>query len=207
MGVTPKCLIQINQTSLLERQLRALHLLAPVQISLVTGYFHEQIEAAISNKNVEIIRNPEPARGQQHSVRLGLARMHADLDLIMIVLADQPLLGTDDFRELIAAFQKRAAHTQIMYPMVEAQRGNPVLMSVAVVQAFLNESCDVTCRQYIDTHRDKVYQYQTANDHFIVDLDTLEDLASLAKRTGYAVSKQVDISDKHIHSSAKDDAQ
>ncbi len=189
MGVTPKCLIRLNQTSLLDRQLQAQHLLAPVQTCLVTGYFHEQIAAVISNEHIQIIRNPEPERGQQHSVRLGLEAMQIDLDLIIIVLADQPLLGTDDFIELIAAFEKRPAQTQMMYPVVGKQRGNPVLMSGQAVRTFLNASCDVTCRQYIDTHRDRVYKYQTTNDHFIVDLDTPADLVALARRTGYPVLK------------------
>jgi molybdenum cofactor cytidylyltransferase len=114
--------------------------------------------------------------------------MAHEAELVMIVLADQPLLETADFNELIAAFAKRPAHTQIMYPVVGDQRGNPVLMSALVIEAFLQASCEVSCRQYIDTHGESVFRYQSSNDHFIVDLDTPNDLVTLAKRTGYPVS-------------------
>jgi CTP:molybdopterin cytidylyltransferase MocA len=187
MGHTPKCLIELDHQPLIMRQIKVVEEIGIAQLTVVSGFFYERIEANLADKAVQIIRNHDPARGQQSSVRLGLEAMHADHELVMIALADQPLINARDLRELIAAFIKRPINTDIMYPVVNGQRGNPVLLSGIFVQQFLTEPVELTCRQYIDTHRSRTYVYQTSNDHFTFDLDTPEDLNTLAQRTGLTI--------------------
>jgi CTP:molybdopterin cytidylyltransferase MocA len=189
MGHRPKCLIELDHQPLISRQLKAIEQLGIGQRVIVSGFFNERIEAVIANEAVQIIRNPDPKRGQQSSVRLGLETMHTDLDLVIIALADQPLINASDLQELITAFNDRPVLTDVMYPLVHAQRGNPVLLSGAFVREYLTRPAAMTCRQYIDCQRARVYAYQTSNDHFTFDLDTPEDLNALACRTGYAVSQ------------------
>jgi len=189
MGHQPKCLIELDHQPLIRRQIRAVEQMGIGQRVIVSGFFYERIEAEIANEAVQIIRNPDPGRGQQSSVRIGLEAMHDHLEVVMIALADQPLIDASDLHELIIAFFNRPTHTDIMYPVVNAQRGNPVLLSGACVQQFLSGPQAITCRQYIDSQRARLYAYQTSNDHFTFDLDTPEDLDALACRTGYAVSR------------------
>ena len=189
MGGRAKCLITIDDQPLILRQIQMLRTLGIDRITVVTGFHHEKIEAVIaSDPALHIIRNPAPEQGQQSSVGLGLQNLPGQPDLILIALADQPLINANDLLELLHAYDARPVDTAILYPIVDGQRGNPVLMSGACVRDFLKNPSSVSCRQYIDQHPDSVYKYATKNDHFISDLDTPEDLATLKNKTGLDIA-------------------
>ena len=184
LGGIPKSLLTLNGQSLLTRQLAALRLAKIEQIVVVTGYFHPLIEAELKDQGVVVIRNPTPEAGQQSSVRLGLAQLRDPYDFSFITLADQPLLVAEDFLELITAFEQRRATTEIRYPLVNGQRGNPVAISKEIISTILAEDPAVTCRGFIKDHPQLVDQYHTTNEHFIVDIDTAQDLLTFHARTG-----------------------
>lgn len=188
MGSVPKSLLRLQGIPLLHRHLRALREIPFDEIVVVTGYHHEQIEAAISDQGVPFVRNTEPERGQQSSVRLGVAALGAGFDMVMVVLADQPLVGASELTELISAFRQRPSATGVLYPVVQKQRGNPVVFSSEVVDAMLLSGDEADFRRYIDEHPAVVYRYETPNAHFIIDLDTSEDIAAFEQRTGWQLS-------------------
>lgn len=188
MGSVPKSLLRLQGSPLIHRHLMALREIPFDEIVVVTGYHHEQIEAAISDQAVRFVRNPEPQRGQQSSVRLGVAALGSGFDRVMVVLADQPLIGTADLRELISAFSQCPAATGVLYPVVQGQRGNPVVFSGDVIATMLRSGDDADFRRYIDEHPALVYRYETPNAHFVIDLDTAEDIAAFEQRTGWVLS-------------------
>ncbi len=188
MGSVPKSLLRLQGMSLLHRHLSALREIPFDEIVVVTGYHHEKIEAAISDQTVRCVRNPEPQRGQQSSVRLGVAALGIGFDAVMVVLADQPLVGTPELKELISAFEQRPTGTGVLYPVVDGQRGNPVVFSGEVVQRMLRTGDEADFRRYIDEHPEVVYRYETPTAHFIIDLDTAEDIAAFEQRTGWVLS-------------------
>ncbi len=188
MGSMPKSLLRLQGSPLIHRHLMALREIPFDELVVVTGYHHEQIEAAISYQAVRFVRNPEPQRGRQSSVRLGAAALGGELDLVMVVLADQPLIDPSDLRELIRAFAKRPSGTGVVYPVVQEQRGNPVVFSSALIETMLRSGNDADFRRYIDANPAAVHRYETSNEHFIIDLDTAEDIAAFEQRTGCVLS-------------------
>ena len=188
MRSVPKSLLRLQGSPLIHRHLMALREIPFDEIVVVTGYHHEQIEAAISDHAVRFVRNPEPQRGQQSSVRLGVAALGAGFDRVMVVLADQPLIGTADLRELISAFAQCPAATGVLYPVVQGQRGNPVVFSGEVIATMLRSGDDADFRRYIDDNPALVYRYETPNAHFVIDLDTAEDIAAFEQCTGWVLS-------------------
>lgn len=188
MGSVPKSLLRLQGSPLIHRHLIALREIPFDELVVVTGYHHEQIEAAISDLAVRFVRNPEPQRGQQSSVRLGAAALGGGLDLVMVVLADQPLIDPSDLKELIRAFAKRPSGTGVVYPVVQEQRGNPVVFSSALIETMLRSGNDADFRRYIDANPEVVHRYETSNEHFIIDLDTAEDIAAFEQRTGCVLS-------------------
>lgn len=184
MGSVPKSLLALDGIPLIQRHLIALREAGLDQIVVVTGYHYEAIEAALVDQAVRVVRNPEPQRGQQSSVRLGVSALGRGFDLVMVVLADQPLIDVADHDELIQAFTHRPAGAGVLYPQVGDQRGNPVVFSGEVIQTMLDSGNDADFRRFIDEHPGMVYRYPTSNKHFIVDLDTPEDLTTFRQRTG-----------------------
>jgi len=98
--------------------------------------------------------------------------------------SDQPLIGAGDLTELIGAFKKRVAG-HVVVPVVDGQRGNPILLDDLAHAQILSSATNLACRHLIERQPELVSVYETGNTRFITDLDTLEDMQTLARRTGW----------------------
>jgi CTP:molybdopterin cytidylyltransferase MocA len=107
------------------------------------------------------------------------------------MLADQPLLTADDLTELISTFKKRSPGTSIVYPEVNEQRGNPVIFSGELIAQLLAADKKIGCRKFIDDNPALVHKLITENDHFVLDIDTPEDVMTFEKRTGWKLTLPV----------------
>lgn len=183
MGGVPKCLLSIDGVTLLERHLAAMAEAGIERIVVVTGHYHERIAPLAEKFPLTLIRNPDPDAGQPSSVRLGVAALGGELDAVIVALADQPLVGSAELAELIAAFVQRPAGTEVVYPEVRGERGNPVLFSGALIRTMIAAG-RLALRKFVDEHPQQVHRYQTANAHFVIDLDTPQDLELFTQRTG-----------------------
>ena len=104
-----------------------------------------------------------------------------------MTLCDQPLINAQDITQLIAAFKKRSTG-EIILPMVGEQRGNPIVISGVALNQILDSGKSMVCRKFMDAHPEVVDHFQTENEHFIIDVDSLEDLESFVKKTGWVLS-------------------
>jgi CTP:molybdopterin cytidylyltransferase MocA len=187
MGDVPKSLIELQGVPLINRQLIALSGAGVDEVVVVTGYYHDLVESAVEQFPVKVVRNPKPERGQASSVRLGMEALGSNFDAIVMALSDQPLINTSDVTKLITAFQKRLTGEFIM-PVVNGQRGNPIVLSGAIMAKMLDSEQNMVCRKFMDQHPELVSHYETDNDHFIFDVDRLEDLKTFTEKTGSILS-------------------
>jgi CTP:molybdopterin cytidylyltransferase MocA len=191
MGHIPKCLIQINGQTLLQRQLIALTEAGVDAVVVVSGHHHlaveRELEALESLNPMRVIRNAHANEGQATSVRLGIETLGSDFDAVIMALSDQPFIDSQDIKALIATFKKRTTG-EIILPMFDGQRGNPIMLSGSVMKTILASGAEMVCRNFMDQHPELVHQWQTQNDHYVVDVDTPEDLKALSKNTGLIFS-------------------
>jgi CTP:molybdopterin cytidylyltransferase MocA len=94
------------------------------------------------------------------------------------------LIAASDLLELIGAFKKRP-RGHVLVPMVGAARGNPVVLDDMALRRVLDSDANLGCRDLIDRHPEIVHTHATTNKNFLTDIDTVEDLHALAKRTGW----------------------
>lgn len=184
MGGVAKCLIRLQGVPLINRQLIALSGAGVDQVVVVTGHARDAVEAQVQSFPVTLAYNPEYRMGQQGSVRVGLAALDGTFDAVFVVLADQPLIGTDDLTELIAAFKKRPGGN-VLVPVVAGQRGNPILLDAVARADILASDTHLGCRHLVERRPELVHVHATNNTRFVSDLDTLEDVQQLAARTGW----------------------
>jgi CTP:molybdopterin cytidylyltransferase MocA len=97
------------------------------------------------------------------------------------------LINAQDITQLIAAFKKRKSG-EIILPEVGDQRGNPIVMSGVAMNQILDAGKNMVCRKFIDSHPEMVDHFQTENEHFIMDVDSLDDLVNFEKKTGWKLS-------------------
>ena len=184
MGGLAKPLIRLQGVPLIRRQLVALSGAGVDEVVVVTGHAHSAVEDQVRSFPVTLVHNAEFARGQDGSVRAGLAALNGPFDAVFIVPCDQPLIAADDLTELIGAFKKRDAG-HVVVPMVGEQRGNPILLDDEARAQILASGTNLGCRHLIERNPELVHAHPTANNRFIADLDTLDDVRLLAARTGW----------------------
>lgn len=184
MGGVAKSLIRLQGVPLINRLMVALSGAGVDEVVVVTGYARDAVEAAVAGFPVTLAHNDNYQDGQQGSVRVGLEMLGANCDAVLVLLADQPLIGAGDLTELIAAFKKRG-QGHVLVPMVNGQRGNPIVLDDVARAQIHASGTKLACRNLIDRNPELVCVYETANTRFVTDLDTPEDLASLAGRTGW----------------------
>ena len=183
-GGVVKGLIRLQGVPLLRRQLIALSGAGVDEVVVVTGHAQDAVEKEVLGFSVTLAHNEAFAQGQESSVRFGLAQLNGPFDAIFIMPSDQPLIAADDLIELIAAFKKRAAG-HIVVPIVDGQRGNPILLDDEARGQILASGTNLGCRHLIERQPELVHAHATANARFITDLDTLDDVLALAQRTGW----------------------
>lgn len=181
LGAHPKALLSRDGQTLLQRFSDAIQGFNLIECIAVTGFHAEAIGSAIANLNpllaypIRTVQNPLPERGQPSSVRLGLESLQMNFDVLLVALSDQPEIGAAEVQELLDEFIKRETGEEIILPMVEGKRGNPVLFSYKVVSDMLNAP-DMVCRAYMDSHPPRVRVLHTSNQAFVMDVDTPEDI-------------------------------
>lgn len=184
LGCLPKSLIRLQGQTLIQHHLQTLQEVGIDDVVVVTGFYYQEIESVLHDHAIKIVRNSAPEEGQQISVRLGLTALSKDCDLILVMLADQPLLNRDDVLELISAYKHRPINKLVVLPEVHEQRGNPVCFSAELIYGMLSSPQKISFRNYIDQNLDYVHRHLTTNEHFVIDLDTHEDVKQFEKRTG-----------------------
>jgi len=187
MGGVPKALIELQGVPLINRQMIALSGAGVDEVVVVTGYYHELVESMVEQFPVRVVRNLHPADGQASSVRMGLEALGGNFDAVIMALCDQPLINAEDITQLIAAFKKRQSG-EILMPMVDGQRGNPIVLSGVAINQILASGQNMVCRKFMDEHPEVVNVFHTDNEHFILDVDSLEDLDVFQAKTGWSLT-------------------
>lgn len=181
LGSHPKALLKQAGVTLLNRLLDAVQPFNPIEFIVVTGFHGDAIEQALAqmespfSQSIRLLRNPNPDVGQASSVRLGIEALQSNFDVLLIALSDQPAITTTEIGQLLTTFSQRSAGKEIVLPMVDGQRGNPVVFSKKALQNTVAIP-DLSCRAYMDAHPEQVQLWHTDNAAFICDVDTPEDM-------------------------------
>jgi molybdenum cofactor cytidylyltransferase len=187
MGGVAKCLITVEGETLLQRLLRSVHRLAPVQTVLVLGHHAETIRAALLEAPaplpLTLVHNPEPGDSPASSLRLGLCALKPEVETAMLLLADQPLLGLVDLQRALQTFEERLPVQRIGWPEHGGEPGHPVLLQADLAREWLAQD-RAGLRPWALQRPEQVVVWAPGNTHHTQDLDTPEALARLSLDTG-----------------------
>lgn len=188
LGGKPKCLLELEGVPLIRRLLDGLLGAGVVEVVVVLGHYSEAIEAAIQGYDVKRVQNPRPDDGQPSSVRIGVNALARSLDAVLIALADQPLIEIQDVAKLIKAFEARGATAMVVPRVTGADEqclpGNPIMFDAALRNEWQAGDVNAYSRRWREVNPERVHWFDTKNIHYRVDIDTEEDIARFAERTG-----------------------
>ncbi len=193
MGHRPKSLLELGGVPLIRRQLIALSGAGVDELVVVLGHHAERIELALQDFPVTLVRNPNPDAGQVSSLRLGLQALSPKIDTVVVALADQPLINSQDINDLISAYKKRPEGAEVVQPTVDGLPGNPVMLSSDVREQILIGEARVGCKQWQAAHPEAVHRWVSSNQRYRTDVDSLEDIEALAARTGHRLRWPADL--------------
>jgi molybdenum cofactor cytidylyltransferase len=193
MGNKPKCLLELGGVSLIRRQLIALSGAGVDELVVVLGHHAQRIEPAVRDFPVTLVFNPDPEAGQNSSLRLGLQALTGKIDAVLVALADQPLINSQDINDLVGAYKKRPSTTEVVQPMVDGLPGNPVMFSQGVREQILAGDARVGCKQWQAANPQAVHPWANSNQRYRTDVDSPDDIEALALRTGHKLSWPKDL--------------
>jgi molybdenum cofactor cytidylyltransferase len=147
---------------------------------VVTGHQREHVEAALQGAKVKTVHNPDYAEGLSTSLRTGLNALPADVDGVVVLLADMPQVDVTLIDRLIAAFDPEKGALAVV-PTIEGKRGNPVLWSRRFFPELAAVEGDVGARHLIGRYAEAVVEVPVTGSAALADVDTPEAL-NLARR-------------------------
>ena len=186
LGGRPKSLLELGGVPLIRRQLIALSGAGVDELVVVLGHHADVIEAAVRDFPITLARNPSPDDGQASSVRIGLQALGGKLDAVIVALADQPMVNSQDISALIGAFKQRGEAAMVV-PRVAGEPGNPVMFDAALRDEWLAGDVNMACRRWREAHPERVHWFDTDNGRYRVDIDTPDDLLRFTERTGHSL--------------------
>lgn len=179
MGDVNKLLLEFDGQTLLRRSVMAVKAAGIGEILIVLGHDCDHTMMQLTDLNVRHVVNSEYQAGQMGSVHCGLSSLSGEKKAVFICLADQPMINATHLQSLMFEFDRMPENKQIVVPVFQNQRGNPVILSETVRRQVLQDGGNPGCRRFIDGHPELV-NWVTADDvAFINDIDTQEEYASL----------------------------
>lgn len=195
MGHRPKCLLELDGEPLLRRLSVALIQANVTELVVVLGQHADRIAPVLQDLPAQIVRNLVPNAGQNASLHLGLQALSKQIDTVLVALADQPLIDTQDLLDLMRAYENRPVGIQVVQPQFGGLPGNPVMFSTAVRTDILCGETSAGCRAWQAAHPTQVLRWETRNTHCRIDIDCPEDIDALAQNTGHHLRWPSDLVD------------
>jgi molybdenum cofactor cytidylyltransferase len=132
----PKQLLPWKGKSLIRHVVERVMMADLAQITIVLGSFHEEIRSELSGLPINIVMNPQWESGQSTSIQAGLSSIPETIGAVIFVLVDQPHVQTTLIRSMVERHATTLA--PIIAPLVDGNRGNPVLFDRTTFKDFFS---------------------------------------------------------------------
>jgi molybdenum cofactor cytidylyltransferase len=168
-----KLLEPVEGLPLLRRQaLAALATGARVYVTLPPAA--EARRAALEGLALEIVEVADAGSGMAASFRAGVAALPRSCRAVLVVLADMPELGTEDFLRFFNAFRGDPEQPILRGTAPDGRPGHPVLFPRRLFPALARLQGDQGARAVLKAHEGEIRPLPLSGQRALTDLDTPE---------------------------------
>ncbi|MEM7046759.1 MAG: nucleotidyltransferase family protein [Pseudomonadota bacterium] len=176
MGRDHKLLLRQKGMTIIERTTCAFIQAGFEDITVITGYGHEQIESCLAKMPVHFIYNADYREGMATSIRAGMHSVTGDFS---ICPGDLPWLQSTTVRTLKCAWQARdLTRHRVLIPVFEQQFGHPVFFAQDLAPSLHALRGDVGARNLLRAlvDSDHALLLEVEDPGILRDVDTPQDL-------------------------------
>lgn len=170
----PKPLLILGGKTFLENICAAM-LAAMDRLVIVVGAQAERVRHKVpDDRRITVVDNPDFARGQFSSLKVGLAAVSADAAAAIVHLVDHPNVRAETFRDVIEQYER--CRGQIIIARYYARRGHPVLFDRALFAELLSAPEGQGARAVVNAEPGRVRYLEVEDPGVVLDLDTPAEL-------------------------------
>ncbi|MBI0535109.1 4-diphosphocytidyl-2C-methyl-D-erythritol kinase [Roseomonas sp. KE2513] len=147
-------------------------------VMVVTGHERQRVEEALAGRPVLMTHADEYAEGLSASLKAGIAALPDDVEGVLVLLGDMPLVSPAMLDRLLGAFDPEEGRA-IIQPTFRGKQGNPVLWGREFFAEILAITGDVGARFLTGRHGDRLFNVEMADDGVLRDFDTQDTLKDL----------------------------
>ena len=185
-----KLLLPIAGKPLIRRTIEQVISADPHEVVVVTGFQGRDVARVLADLPVNLQPNLRFEEGQMASVAAGVGALANATDAVMVCLGDMVLLGKEDYRDLVAAYEA-ATDSSIVIPYYGGERGNPILFAASYAPEVVAGDRKLGCRKLANAYPNEVHRLVAAHDRYTTDMDTPDDYERICRR--YADREQVGV--------------
>lgn len=143
----------------------------PHRYELVVVTAYDEIEKAVENLPIKVVRNKEQELGISHSIHLGIEACGeiGQHDYVLFAVADQPYVQEDELFGFIHMYKR--SYKGIGCLSYEGIMGNPVIFQGKFVPELLALRGDTGGKTIVKAHMEEVFLYEADSKKSLQDLD------------------------------------
>lgn len=168
---SPKLSLAWGDRTILEQTVAHSQASLAHELLLVTGHNAAAVEAVAAQMEVATVHNIAHAAGEMIvSLQTGVSHLPDNIDAVLVILGDQPLVETAVLNQLMHAFWH--GEGDIIAPTFAGRRGNPVLIARTHFAELLALPPDAAPRHLLRRH--PVTTIAVDSDSVLQDVDDRE---------------------------------
>jgi len=145
---------------------------------VVVVYATDDVRAAVDG-HAELIHNPKAKSGMASSLQVGLRAMRDEIEAAVIVLGDQPLVGSRTVAALMRAWRREGSRPAVAVARSKGEWTPPVVISRELWGELLALKGDAGARQILQGHPELLDMVPAPGRPD--DIDTPEDYAKIVR--------------------------
>jgi molybdenum cofactor cytidylyltransferase len=144
----------------------------------VVVYAAEEVKQAVGG-DAELVHNPRARTGMASSLQAGLRAMRPEIQAAVVLLGDQPLVGSRTIAALLRAWRREGSRPAVAVAQGKNEWAPPVVLSRELWEQLFQLKGDAGARQVLQGHPELIDVVPAPGR--IDDIDTPDDYAKIVR--------------------------